>query len=280
MTMLNEKRLMCILAHPDDETLGLGSTLAKYAGLGVEIHLLTATRGERGWHDVPPQNPGLQEMGRIRERELRDAAAILGVHDVRLLDYIDGDLDQVSAGEIVPRIVAHVRRVRPHVVITFAPDGAYGHPDHIAISQFTAAALVAAADPTYEDAKGGHDAHRVPKFYYFAETTEVATLYSDLVGGLAMEVDGELRQFDGWQPWSVTTHIDGDAYWPDVLRAIHCHETQLSTLGTIEDALEEHHNLLVGMRHYYRAYSLVNGGRQIETDLFAGFDQDAGTSAA
>lgn len=280
MTMLNEKRLMCILAHPDDETLGLGSTLAKYAGLGVETHLLTATRGERGWHDVPPQNPGLQEMGRIRERELRDAAAILGLNDVRLLDYIDGDLDQVAAGEIVPRIVAHVRRVRPHVVITFAPDGAYGHPDHIAISQFTAAALVAAADPTYEDAEGGHDAHRVPKFYYLAETTEVATLYSDLVGGLAMEVDGELRQFDGWQPWAVTTHIDGDAYWPDVLRAIHCHETQLSTLGTIEEAMEKHHNLLVGMRHYYRAYSLVNGGRQIETDLFAGFDQDAGTSAA
>jgi LmbE family N-acetylglucosaminyl deacetylase len=278
--MLDDKRLMCILAHPDDETLGLGSTLAKYADLGVEIHVLTATRGERGWHDVPPQNPGLQEMGRIRERELRDAVAILGVHDLRLLDYIDGDLDQASPGEIIPRIAAHVRRVRPHVVITFAPDGAYGHPDHIAISQFTAAALVAAADPTYVDARGGREAHRVAKLYYFAETTDVATLYSDLVGGLAMEVDGELRQFDGWQPWAVTTHIDGDAYWPDVLRAIHCHKTQLSTLGSIEDAMEEHHELLVGMRHYYRAYSLVNGGRQIETDLFAGFDRDAGTSAA
>jgi LmbE family N-acetylglucosaminyl deacetylase len=272
MTLPHNRRLMCILAHPDDETLGLGSTLAKYADQGVEIHLLTATRGERGWHEVPPQYPGPQEMGHIREQELRAAAEILGVCDVRFLDYIDGDLDQAPPAEIIPRIVAHVRRVRPQVVITFAPDGAYGHPDHIAISQFTTAALVVAADPTYTGAGGGKGAHRVAKLYYFAETVEVATLYSDLVGGLVMEVDGVQRRFDGWQPWAVTTHIDGDAYWRDVRRAIHCHETQRSTLGTVEDALETHHALLLGMRHYYRAYSLVNGGRQVETDLFEGLD--------
>lgn len=277
MNATNPRRLMAILAHPDDETLGLGSTLAKYAAEGVQTHLLTATRGERGWHDVPPENPGLQGMGRIREQELCAAAEVLGVHEVCLLDYIDGDLDQAPANEIIPRIVAHVRRVRPHVVITFAPDGAYGHPDHIAISQFTTAALVAAADATYVDAAGGRDPHRVAKFYFLAETDEVTALYSDLVGGLVMEVDGEERRFDGWQPWAVTTYVDGDAYWRDVLRAIRCHETQLSTLGSIEEAMPEHHHTLIGMRHYYRAYSLVNGGRQVETDLFEGVDSVADT---
>jgi len=263
---------MCILAHPDDETLGLGSTLAKYAAEGVQTYLLSATRGERGWHDVPPQNPGLAEMGRIREQELRAAAGILGVHEVCFLNYVDGDLDQATAGEAIAQIVAHVRRVRPQVVITFAPDGAYGHPDHIAISQFTAAALVAAADATYTDVANTRDAHRVSKFYYFVETGELAALYDELVGGLSMEVDGQIRQFVGWPEWSITTEIDGDAHWRDVLRAIGCHKTQRSTLGTIEEAMEAHHHTLVGMRHYYRAYSLVNGGRRAETDLFEGLD--------
>ena len=274
MTTGDNRRLMCIFAHPDDETLGVGSTLAKYAHEGVETFLLTATRGERGWHDVPPEDPGLAGMGRIREQELRAAARILGLKEVCFLGYVDGELDQVPPAEIIPRIVCHVRRVRPQVVITFAPDGTYGHPDHIAISQFAAAALVAAADASYVDAAGCCDPHRVAKFYYFVETVEVAALYDQIVGGLAMEVDGETRRFDGWQPWAVTAHIDGDAYWGDVLRAIRCHETQRSTLGAFEEAIAAQHHALVGLRHYYRAYSLVNGGRQVETDLFAGLEKD------
>lgn len=272
MSTSPKKRLMAILAHPDDETLGLGSTLAKYSAEGALISLLTATRGERGWHGVPEQDPGLEGMARLREQELRCAARTLGIHEANFLDYVDGDLDQAPPSQVIAKIVDHVRRVRPQVVITFAPDGAYGHPDHIAISQFTTAALVAAADPSYTGANGKHEPHRVSKLYYFTETVEVANLYSELVGGLVMEIDGVERRFEGWQEWAVTTHIDGDDYWRDVLRAIHCHETQRSTLGTIEEALEEHHRTLIGMRHYFRAYSLVNGGRQIETDLFEGVD--------
>lgn len=272
MTTTPQRSLMAILAHPDDETLGLGSTLAKYAAEGARVALLTATRGERGWHDVPAHDPGLEGMARLREQELRCAARALGIHEAHFLDYVDGELDQAPASQVIAKIVDHVRRVRPQVVITFAPDGAYGHPDHIAISQFATAALVAAADPSFAGVKDDREPHRVSKLYYFAETVEVAALYNDLVGGLVMEIDGVERRFDGWQEWAVTTHIDGDAYWRDVLRAIRCHETQRSTLGTIEDAMEERHHTLIGMRHYYRAYSLVNGGRQIETDLFEGLD--------
>lgn len=279
MTRTPQRSLMAILAHPDDETLGLGSTLAKYAAEGARVALLTATRGERGWHDVPEHDPGLEGMARLREQELRCAARALGIHEAHFLGYVDGELDQAPAAEVIARIVDHVRRVRPQVVITFAPDGAYGHPDHIAISQFATAALVAAADPSFagasadSDRVGDREPHRVSKLYYFAETVEAMTLYSDLVGGLVMDVDGVERRFEGWQDWAVTTHIDGDAYWRDVLRAIHCHETQRSTLGSIEDAMEERHHTLVGMRHYYRAFSLVNGGRQIETDLFEGIEE-------
>jgi LmbE family N-acetylglucosaminyl deacetylase len=144
---------MAVLAHPDDESLGFGGTLAKYASEGVETFLVTATRGENGRYrgHSPGEGPhhGPAALGRIREAELRAAASALGIRDVSLLDYRDRDLDRASPHEAVERIVRHLRRVRPHIVVTFGPDGAYGHPDHVAVSQFTTAAIVAAADATF-----------------------------------------------------------------------------------------------------------------------------------
>src|SRR5437667_3183570 len=136
--MAERLKLMSVLAHPDDESLGTGGTLARYAAEGVETYLVTATRGERGWGD-PATYPGLAELGRIRTAELQAAAAVLGLREVAFLDYIDGDVDQADPAEVVARLVAPIRRIRPQVVLTFGPDGSYGHPDHIAISQGAAA---------------------------------------------------------------------------------------------------------------------------------------------
>src|SRR5262245_26248185 len=113
-------KLMAVFAHPDDESLGVGGTLAKYAEEGIEIALLTATRGERGrfrGHPTEdPAHPGPRELGRIREQELRGAAAALGIRDLAFLDYEDQHLDRAVATEAVGHIVAHLRRVRPQVV--------------------------------------------------------------------------------------------------------------------------------------------------------------------
>src|SRR6476469_5708680 len=162
-------RLMAVLAHPDDESLGFGGILAKYASEGVETFLVTATRGERGryhGHRDDDQYPGSLALGRIREAELRAAVSALGISELALLDYHDQDLDRANPADAVGRIVSCVRRIRPDVVVTFGPDGAYGHPDHIAISQFATAAMVAAADPGFVDGAG--DPHAVSKFYYQA----------------------------------------------------------------------------------------------------------------
>src|SRR5262249_20331306 len=132
--------------HPDDESLGVGATLARYAAEGVEVTLITATRGQRGWFGDPAENPGLDALGQVRESELRAAAAELGVRELVMLDYVDGEFDQADPEEVTCELVAHLRRVRPQVVVTFGPDGGYGHPDHIAISQLTSAAIVRAAD--------------------------------------------------------------------------------------------------------------------------------------
>src|SRR5262249_22162753 len=137
---MRPKRLMAVLAHPDDESLGVGGTLAKYAAEGADTFLLTATRGDggryRGIRPDDPRHPGAPALPAVREAELRAAAAVLGVREVSLLDYRDGYLDRANPAEVVGAIAAHVRHVRPDVVITFGPDGAYGHPDHVAISQF------------------------------------------------------------------------------------------------------------------------------------------------
>ncbi|HSJ08713.1 MAG TPA: PIG-L family deacetylase, partial [Longimicrobiales bacterium] len=112
-------RLLAILAHPDDESLGIGGLLAKCAADGVRTSVLTATRGQRGRYFTNENRPSDDEVGRVREQELRAAAAELGVADVALLDYMDGALDGAETTEAVGQIVEHVRRVRPHVVVTF-----------------------------------------------------------------------------------------------------------------------------------------------------------------
>ena len=138
-TVGDGRRLLAIFAHPGDESFGPGATLASYSAGGAEVYLVTATRGERGWFGPEADYPGPEALGQIREAELRAAAEVLGLRQVSFRDYRDGELDQADPAEVIAKIVAHLRRVRPQVVVTFDPNGAYGHPDHIAICQSTTA---------------------------------------------------------------------------------------------------------------------------------------------
>ena len=265
--MPNQLKLMCLLAHPDDESLGMGGTLAKYAAEGIETYLVTATRGERGWFGDEEDNPGLEALGKMRETELRNAAKELGIREVKFLDYLDGDLDQADPAEAVAKIVTHLRRVQPQVVITFDPNGAYGHPDHIAICQFTTAAVLAAADPNYSDSSSPH---RVTKLYYMAWPHGKFAAYESVFGELTMHVDNVTRRTTPWSDWAVTSIVNTTEYWPTVWKAVSCHKTQLIAYGQLEHLSPEHHKALWGAQEYYRALSLVNGGRARETDLFEG----------
>lgn len=264
--MTSPLRLMAVFAHPDDESLGMGGALAKYAAEGVETYLVCATRGERGWGGDEKDNPGLEALGQIREGELRAAARILGLREVQFLDYIDGDLDQASPAEAIRRIVRHLRRVRPHVVVTFGPEGAYGHPDHIAISQFTQAALVRAAESTYPDPQ---PAHLVSKLYYMADSQDYMTFVESLLGPITMDVEGETRRHPGWEGWAITTRLDAADHWRTALAAIQCHQSQIGQYE-LDKLSDDQHRRLWGQGTFYRALSLVNGGRRVEHDLFEG----------
>ena len=135
-------RLLVVVAHPDDESFGTGSVIAVLAGRGVQVTVCCATRGEAG------QAPGSvnQDLGAVREAELRAAGAILGVHDFVLLGFADsgmsGGPDPASlAGADFGLVVASVRtvveRVRPDVVVTLDPDHGDGHRDHERIGRAT-----------------------------------------------------------------------------------------------------------------------------------------------
>ncbi len=265
--MEQKLKLMCILAHPDDESLGTGGILAKYAAEGVQTSLLTATRGERGWPGEPFAYPGQAALGHLRENELRAAADILGVHELVLLDYIDGDLDQTDPAIIQAQIAHQLRRLRPDVVVTFDPSGAYGHPDQIAICQFTLGGILLAHDPAFED-PAGLAPHLPSKLYYLLDTEEDIADYTTIFGDFYIEVDGVKRSGRGFPAWLVNAWIDTRSYRAQVFSAIGCHRSQFPQMEEFLAALEKTN--LYKYQTFARAYSLVNGGRQPEDDLFTG----------
>jgi len=264
-------KLMAVLAHPDDESLGFGGTLARYSAEEVETYLVTATRGERGRFFSPDRKAEPAEVGQVREAELRAAAATLGIREVVILGYPDGAVDQIDSATAVAAIVRHIRRVRPHVVVTFGPDGAYGHPDHIAISQFTTAAVVCASDAGYDARDDSRSsAHRVAKLYNLAWRNDKWETYQAAFRKLTSIVDGVARQANPWPDWAVTTEVDTASYWPVVWKAVCCHQTQVSMYERLGQLSEEQQRVLWGSQEFYRVHSAANGGRKLENDLFEG----------
>jgi N-acetyl-1-D-myo-inositol-2-amino-2-deoxy-alpha-D-glucopyranoside deacetylase len=157
---MSNQTLLAVLAHPDDESFGMGGTLALYASRGVDVHLICATRGEVG--EVPPEMmKGFHSVAQLRESELRCAAGILGLNGVHFLDYRDSGMPgspdnhhpQALAAqpldEVAANVVCYIRELKPQVVLTFDPIGGYRHPDHIAIHQATVRAFEQAANPEF-----------------------------------------------------------------------------------------------------------------------------------
>jgi len=267
--MHQQLKLLGIFAHPDDATMTLGGLLAQYADEGVATALLVATRGEREWFGDPADNPGIEAVGRIREAELHVAAADLGVTDVALLGYIEGQLNQADPATIISQIVGQLRRLRPHVVVTSEPLGFYGDPDHVAIAQFATAAVLAAADPSFS-CDPPAPAHRIAKLYYLAPDEGVLAPWREHFGRMRIEVAGVERRPPGWQPWAITTRIDAAPYWARAWGAVCRHASQLPQRERLEALPVEVHQRLWCSHTLYRALSLVNGGPEVEHDLFVG----------
>jgi len=163
--MTRNKTLLSVLAHPDDESFGMGGTLALYAQRGWDVYLICATRGEAGSVD-PHHLEGFNSIAELREGELRCAAQHLGLKNVFFLDYHDSGMPGMEANqhpqaqinapieEVAAKVVKTIRELRPDVVVTFDPIGGYRHPDHIHIHKATVLAFEKAADASFAPKAG------------------------------------------------------------------------------------------------------------------------------
>ena len=157
--MNKQKTMIFFGAHPDDETFGMGSTLAQYVTAGVKVYYVCATRGEAGTVE-PEFMKGYTTIADLRSDEMKCAAQVLGLAGVIYLGYRDSGMSGSSdnknpaslamapVDEVAARIVKIIRMIKPDVVITHDAGGGYGHPDHIAVHNATVKAFYAAADPT------------------------------------------------------------------------------------------------------------------------------------
>ena len=163
--MVKNPVILSVLAHPDDESFGMGGTLALYAKKGCDVYLVCATRGEVG--DVDPNRmKGFSSIAELREGELRCAAGHIGLKGVFFLDYRDsgmpGSPDNLhpdaqvahSVDEVAGKVVKYIRELKPDVVLTFDPIGGYRHPDHIHIHNATVLAFEKADDASFHPEAG------------------------------------------------------------------------------------------------------------------------------
>lgn len=204
-------KLLFVLAHPDDESMGFGGTVVRHALAGVEVHLLCLTRGGAGWGGRPPgRRP--EELPEIRSEELGKAADVLGLASVELWDYPDGGVPECDQAEIARRIRDHTMAVGPGVVAGWGPDGGYFHPDHIACGACTDEALAGAGIPLYHAAftryamdgyrqviaLSGQDATQM-KACEWGKTSAIFRLNSGELGAKKRAIACHVSQLDdGW----------------------------------------------------------------------------------
>src|SRR5689334_6314964 len=180
---MTDRRMLLVHAHPDDETIGTGATMAKYAAEGAHVALVTCTLGEEG-EVIPAELAHLSggSLGQYRIEELAAACEALGVTDHRFLGgpgrWRDSgmmgtpqnddprSLWQADLDDAVLEMVRIIREVRPQVVITYDENGGYGHPDHIRAHQVAVGGFEAAGDPNYEPEVG--EPWQASKLYYTA----------------------------------------------------------------------------------------------------------------
>jgi LmbE family N-acetylglucosaminyl deacetylase len=269
---MTQPTLMAVFAHPDDEAFGTGGTLTRYAAQGCDVHLVTATRGEAG-QITEPDLATVANLPYVREQELRCACEIYGIHPPRFLDYVDGQLPIVHQGQAVGKLVRIIRELRPQVLITFGPDGIYGHYDHIAIHRWATIAVDLSTDPDCfpDQVAGVCQPHQVSKLYFCALPEEQVAAMSEDGEPAAVMMNGVPFRFVGRRRDEITTVIDVSEHMEAKLRGIQCHTTQVDRRSPFAKTPDEvMRDAWFQAEHFILARSTVGWPEGVETDLFAG----------
>lgn len=277
------KTILAVLAHPDDETFGLGGTLALYVRKGYDVYYVCATRGEAGSADEEHLK-GYKDTAEMRTAELMRAAKILGLKDVFFLGYRDSGMPGMEANghpdaqikhsvdEVAGRVVKFIRDLKPDVVITFDPIGGYKHPDHIHIHNATVLAFERADDASFHTEAGAAFKPRALYFQVFPSwflkgATRLMPLFgkdprkwgrnhdidlTDLIADFPVHVRVNVRSVDEIKRQASAQHASQGGGITG---------SRLSLFGFMNW-------LFGGKDDYMRAYPPVNGAFRRRTDLF------------
>ena len=283
-----KRSLVLVHAHPDDESMQTGGTMARYAADGVHVCLITCTNGEVGEiADVPdlgtPQEIA-PRLGEIRREELEEACRRLGQIDLRMLGFHDSGMDGTVSNDDpkafvnqpldqpVRMIVEILRELKPQILITYNERGFYGHPDHIRAHEAAIAAVPAANDPAYAPELG--NTHAVSKIYYNAVPTSLLREGRKLAAELFEDVEEFMSEDDisfiGTDDALVTTEIDVGEWVKTKFYALEAHRTQLGTTQGWLDIPDDVKSLMFSTEFYVLNSSSAPKSAEHEKDLFEG----------
>ncbi|HEU5005911.1 MAG TPA: N-acetyl-1-D-myo-inositol-2-amino-2-deoxy-alpha-D-glucopyranoside deacetylase [Jatrophihabitantaceae bacterium] len=294
---MSSLRMLLVHAHPDDETITCGATMAHYAAAGAGVTLLTCTLGELG-EILVPELEGIaadrgDQLGGYRIAELAEAMRELGVRDHRFLGgagrWRDSGMmgtpgnddprafwrcskDDAAFAEAVAQAVAVIREVRPQVLVTYDEIGGYGHPDHIMAHRVAMAAAEAAARPG-----GPGEPWEIEKIYWAAMPRSVLQQGIDQLKASGQETFFGVDSADdlpfGNDDAEVTTAIDGRAFGSAKAAAMRAHATQISVDGPFFALSNNIGHEVLGTEYFRLVRGEAAGERDAdgrETDLFAG----------
>ncbi|MBI2165760.1 MAG: PIG-L family deacetylase [Chloroflexi bacterium] len=264
--MHKQRTLLAVFAHPDDESFSMGGAMALYASHGDRVYLVCATRGEVG--EIRDTSLATADtLGQVREQELRNACRLLGIHEPIFLGYRDSgmrgtpenqhpsSLSQARPADVAARLAQFLLDLNPDTVVTFDPNGGYGHPDHIAIHHHTTAAFAAlrARSPS-------------ARLYYTSFPRSLVRRWH----AVAPE-DSPMRRMDpetlGLPDELITTRLDVSPFVELKINALACHRTQVSPQGPFSQFPREEMLRFLSTEHFHRAQPPAPQGLQ-ETDLF------------
>lgn len=286
------RRLLISYAHPDDESFGLGALIAKYVEQGVEVYLICATNGDTGTV-APELLNGYKSVAELRLSELDCAAETLKLTEVIKLGYKDSGmmgsettndpdcLWQADQAAVTRQVVEVIRRIQPHVVITFNEYGAYGHPDHIAIQRATRAAFPLAGDTDYDT---GQLPYQPQKLYYSSiprSMLRLSILIMRLQGknprALGKNADIDMvKVLENVDP--ATTAVNIRRYYDHWEAASQCHKSQLG--GGLNPLPRFLRPIVIPTQGFTRIHPQPPAAVVDEDDLFAGVTADDRTPEA
>ncbi|MFA9406367.1 MAG: PIG-L family deacetylase [Anaerolineales bacterium] len=275
-----ERSMLVVFAHPDDEAFATGGTLAKYASAGVRTTLVCATRGEVG-EISDPVLATPNTLPSVREQELLCSAETLGIEEVVFLGYRDsgmiGTPDNehpdafilANEEEVIARLVGIMRQVKPQIVLTFEPNGGYGHPDHIAIHNHTVSAFHKAAQEDYGVELGG--AWRSDRLIYTAIPKSFFVDMRSRLQGLG-EDTSDLDRFDEtgfvWPDDQVDVEVDVSDVVDRKWSALQCHQTQFGPDNLFRRLPDEDAKALMSREYFAIAWPEISR-EEPGSDLFA-----------